>query len=91
MSYNPTNDYGKNAAKTDKVQQRIAGLEDKYMMSILGGTDKNGNVLDQDALRDQMFRMRALLGEIRVRAQEIAQEMKAELDARKNLTELAKA
>lgn len=91
MSYNPTVDYGKNAASTDKVQQNIAGIEDQYWQSILGGTDKNGNILDQDELRDQLSRMKAVLGEIRVRAQEIAQEMKSELDARKGLLELAKA
>lgn len=91
MSYNPSQDYGKNAAKTDKVQQKIAGIENQYWQSILGGTDKNGKVLDQDELRDQLFRMKAFLGEIRVRSQEIVQEMKSEQDARKGLLELAKA
>ena len=91
MSYNPTTDYGKNAASTDRTQQKIAGIENKYWQSILGGSDKNGNVLDQDELRDQLSRMKSLLGEIRVRSQEIVQEMKSELDARKGLLELAKA
>ena len=91
MSYNPTKDYGSNAFNTDKTQQRIAGIENKYWQSILGGTDENGKILDQDELRDQLSRMRNLLGEIRVRAQEIAQEMKSELEARKGLLELGKA
>lgn len=91
MSYNPTQDYGRNAATTDKTQQNIAGIENKYHMAILGGRDEHGNILDQDELRDQMSRMRALLGQIRARAQEIVQEMKSELEARKGLLELAKA
>lgn len=85
MSYNPTINYGTNAFKTDKTQQKIAGIEDKYQMSILGAD------YDQDALRDNLSRMRNLLGEIRVRAQEIVQEQKAELEARKGLLELGKA
>jgi hypothetical protein len=91
MSYNPTKDHGRNAATTDSIQQRIAGIEDRYHMAILGGRDENGNILDQDELRHQMFMMKALLGQVRVRAQEVVQEMKSELEARKGLLELAKA
>lgn len=93
MSYNPTKDYGFNAASTDRAQQNIAGIEDSYWKSILGGSDANGKVLDQDELRDQLSRMRALLGEIRVRSKEIVQEQLSELEARKDkgFMELAKA
>ncbi|MCE2928594.1 MAG: hypothetical protein LW817_03070 [Candidatus Caenarcaniphilales bacterium] len=85
MGYNPSKDYSKNAFNTNQAQINIANIEDQYQRAILGE-----GPLEQDELRDQMAKMKALLGEIRVRAQEVVQETKNELDARKGLAELAK-
>jgi hypothetical protein len=85
MGYNPSKDYSKNAFNTNQAQINIANIEDQYQRAILGE-----GPLEQDELRDQMAKMKALLGEIRVRAQEVVQETKNELDARKGLLELAK-
>lgn len=86
MNYNPTVDYGRNAAATNTQQQRIAATENEYMRAVLGDPD----VREQDALRHDLASMRALLGEIRVRAQEITRENLEELQARKALLELGK-
>ena len=90
MSYNPTKDYGRNARRTDKIQQDITKLEKKYWQSRLGARDQSEKVLDQDKLRDQLSRVKALLAEIRVYSQEIVEEMKSEIDLRKGLLELGK-
>jgi len=86
MSYNPTLDYANNAWKTNSAQVNIAGTENSYQDAILG---KPG--LDQDQLRQELFIFRAILGELRLRAQEIVEEQRAEKDARKGLLELTKA
>ena len=85
MGYNPSLDYSQNAFNTNQTQVNIANIENLYQNAILGQ-----GLFEQDELRDQMGRMKALLGEIRVRAQEIAQETQQEKDARKGLAELAK-
>jgi hypothetical protein len=85
MGYNPSLDYSQNAFNTNQTQVNIANIENQYQNAILGQ-----GPFEQDELRDQMGRMKALLGEIRVRAQEIAQETQQEKDARKGLAELAK-
>lgn len=86
MTYNPTIDYGRNAAATNRQQKAIAGLENEYMRAVLGDPEAR----EQDELRHELATMRALLGEIRVRAQEITKETLEELQARKALLELGK-
>lgn len=82
--FNITRAYGRNAAKTDKVQQRIAGIENGIQKSILG----DSRVPDQDQLRDAMQKMKALLAELRIRAHELVQEQLEQLKARKALLDI---
>lgn len=84
MSFNPSKAYANNAGSADKTQGNIADLDRAYQVAILGGEGP-----DQDTLRDQMSRMKALLGHIRLRAAELVQETRNEALARKDLKDLA--
>ena len=84
--YNPSTGYAQNAAQTDRTQGRIANLQSEYQRAVLG----DPTARDQDALRQSMFKMQALLGTIRQFATWLVQEQKQNLEASKGLNELAK-
>lgn len=86
MSFNTTTASGINASSINKAQQGIAAMENEYQASILGNSTS-----DQDEMRTAMTQMRALLGEMRVRAQELIQDQLENKKANKGLSELAKA
>jgi hypothetical protein len=84
--FNPSTQYAQNAAQTDNAQGRVAKLQNEYRRSVLG----DPKARDQDALRQAMFKVQALLGTIRQFAQWIIQEQKQNLEASKGTVELAK-
>lgn len=84
--YNPSVDYGQNAGKTNRAQNRYANLQNEYQRAVLG----DPTARNQDAIRQSMFKTSAFLGAIRESAKWIVQEQKSNLDAIKGLNELAK-
>lgn len=86
MNFNTTTASAQNAFNINMAQEGIASMENKYQTSILGNSTK-----DQDEMRTAMTQMRALLGEMRVRAQELIQDQLENKKANKGLSELAKA
>jgi hypothetical protein len=84
--FNPTIGYASNAKQTDNTQSKIADLQTEYQRSILG----DPTARDQDALRQSMFKMQAVLASIRQFASWLVQEQKQNLEASKGLNELAK-
>ncbi len=86
MTFNPSLASSKNAFNIREAQQGIASMENQYQASILGNSNQ-----EQDEIRMAMTQMRALLGEMRVRAQELIQDQLENKKANKGLSELAKA
>jgi site-specific recombinase XerC len=84
--FNTTTAYGQNASQTEGAQGKIANLQSEYQRSVLG----DPTARDQDGLRQEMFKVQALLGTIRQFASWLVQEQKQNLEASKGLTELAK-
>lgn len=86
MNFNTTTASAQNAFNMNMAQQGIASMENQYQASISGDSNK-----EQDEMRMAMTQMRALLGEMRVRAKELIQDQLEAKKANKGLLNIAVA
>ncbi len=85
LGSNPTKFYGALGANIDATQQASADIDNLWQRSILG----DYTVPEQDELRQTTMITNLLRGYMRIAQEEQVAEMKAALEASKNLKELA--
>ena len=81
MSFNTSQAHASNASAIDQSQKQVASLDNKYGAALIGNYGE-----EQDSLRDQLSRIYALMGALRVRAQELVLEQLEAHKARKDST-----
>jgi regulator of replication initiation timing len=86
MSINPTIQLAQATSKADEIQLGIADLERRMDASLLGST-----VEDQTALRLELSKLKALLGEVRNQEAFWRDQVAQNTSSRKEMGELTKA